>query len=65
MTNSKKSYNNKLFANLQAERSMAISSNNRERLEVLESAIKQHNKMAAQDEEDDRMDALRRELGMK
>lgn len=65
MTHSKKSYNDKLLQNLQAERSMAISSNNLERLEVLESAIKQHNKMAAQDEEDERMDALRREMGMK
>lgn len=55
MTHSKKSYNDKLLANLQAERSMAISSNNLERLEVLESAIKQHNKMADQDAEDERM----------
>ena len=61
---SKKQYNDKLLANLQAERSMAIASRNLERIEVLESAIKQHNKMAETDSEEERMSALRGECGM-
>ena len=64
MTHSKKQYNDKLLANLQAERLMAVQSKNWERLEVLESAIKQHKAMAAQDEEEERMEALRGECGM-
>jgi len=64
MIKSKKLYNDRLLANLQAERSMAIASHNIERLEVLESAIKQHKAMALQDEEEGRMEALRGECGM-
>jgi hypothetical protein len=64
MTHSKKQYNLRLLQNLEAERSMAIASHNIERLEVLESAIKQHKAMALQDEEEERMEALRGECGM-
>jgi hypothetical protein len=42
---SKKKYNDRLLQNLEAERSIAIASHNIERLEVLESAIKQHKAM--------------------
>jgi hypothetical protein len=61
---SKKKYNDRLLQNLEAERSIAIASHNIERLEVLESAIKQHKAMAALDAEEERMEALRGECGM-
>ena len=64
MTHSKKLYNDRLLQNLIAERSMAIARGNLERLEVLESAIKTHKKMAETDAEEERMEALRGEYGM-
>jgi hypothetical protein len=71
---SKKQYNDQLLANLQAEvnwcndalskRSFGKRAALFERLEVLESAIKQHNAMAETDAEEERMEALRGECGM-
>jgi hypothetical protein len=64
MLNSKAKYNQRLLDNLFSERSMAIASHNLERLHVLEYSIKRHKEMAAQDEEEERMEALRGECGM-
>ena len=65
MTHSKKQFNNRILQNLYAERWMAIQMNDIAGINRIESAIEQHKAMAAKDEEDERMEALRIDMGMK
>jgi len=70
MSHSKKQYNDKLLANLQAQMYWAKTYSGlsgralKEQVEVLESAIKQHKAMSETDAEEERMEALRGECGM-
>ena len=64
MTHSKKQYNDRLLQCLYAERWWATQMKDLAGIQRIESAIEQHNAMAAKDAEEERMEALRVQCGM-